>query len=136
MAEKALKEVRFTKASDIMTKNVVYIDGSATAADAIKLMREKKVSSLIVNRREVYDAYGIVTRKDVVSKLVDPGRRPTEVKVHEIMSKPLVTVSPNMWAKYCARVMSKAGVRRAPVFDGKEIIGLLSNTDIFNAIKV
>lgn len=128
--------IRFTKAADVMTKDVVYIDGDKSVADAIRLMREKKVSSLIVNRREHEDAWGIVTRKDVVTRVVDPGKDPVDVKVHEIMTKPIVTVSPSLAIKYCARLMNHTGVRRAVVFDGKEIVGILSNTDILNAIKV
>jgi CBS domain-containing protein len=136
MAKKALKAVRFAKAADVMHKEVVFIDGKKSVADAVRLMREKKVSSLIVNRRGVEDAFGIVTRKDIVSKVVDPGKAPAEVKVFEIMSKPLITVSPGLQLKYCARLFNAAGIRRAVVFDGKEIIGILSNTDIFNAIEV
>ena len=128
--------IRFTKAADVMTKDVVYIDGDKSVTDAIRLMREKKVSSLIVNRREHEDAWGIVTRKDMVTKVVDPGKDPVDVKVHEIMTKPIVTVSPSLTIKYCARLMNHTGVRRAVVFDGKEIVGILSNTDILNAIKV
>ncbi len=134
MAKKTLKEVRFATASTVMKKNVVAIDGKETVAEAIRLMRDKKVSSLLVNRRGKEDAWGIVTRKDVVNKIVDPGRNPKEVKVFEIMSKPLVVVSPGLALKYCARLFHQAGIRRAPVFDGKEIIGIISNTDIFNAI--
>ena len=136
MGEKTLKDVRFAKASDVMTKNVAFIDGIATVAEAIKLMREKQVSSLVVNRRTPSDAWGIVTRKDVVNQIVDPGRDPHEVKVYEIMSKPLVTLSPGLALKYCARLMNSTGIRRAIVFDGTDIVGILSNTDIFNAIKV
>lgn len=136
MAEKALKDVRFSTVSQVMTKDVVFIDGNKTVADAIKLMKEKKVSSLVVNRRTHEDAWGIITRKDVVSKIVDPGKDPRAVKVFEIMSKPLITVSPGLALKYCARLFNNAGIRRAPVFDGKEIIGIVSNTNIFNAIKI
>jgi len=136
MSEKALGDVRFAKAADVMTKDVLSIEGTATVADAVKMMREKKVSSLFVNRRGQEDAWGIVTRKDVVNKVVDPGQDPAAVKVFEIMSKPLITVSPGLALKYCARLFNAAGIRRAPVFDGKDIIGILSNTDIFNAIQV
>lgn len=136
MPKKSLKDVRFAKAGDVMAKNVVCIEGKATVADAVKLMRQKKVSSLFVNRRGQEDAWGIVTRKDVVNKVVDPGKDPADVKVFEIMSKPLITVSPGLALKYCARLFNSAGIRRAPVFDGKEIVGILSNTDIFNAIQV
>jgi len=136
MAEKSLHDVRFAKAGDVMTKEVVTISGSATVADAVRLMRERKVSSLLVERRSQEDAWGIVTRKDVVNKVVDPGKDPAEVQVHEIMTKPLIMVSPGLALKYCARLFHATGIRRAPVFDGKEIIGILSNTDIFNAIQV
>lgn len=136
MADKALKDVRFGTVSQVMTKDVVFIDGNKTVADAIKLMKAKKVSSLVVNRRTHEDAWGIITRKDVVSKIVDPGKDPRAVKVFEIMSKPLITVSPGLALKYCARLFNNAGIRRAPVFDGKEIIGIVSNTNIFNTIKV
>ena len=134
MSKKSLKEVRFAKASDVMHKNVVFVEGKSSVADAIKMMRSKKVSSLVVNRRNHGDAWGILTRKDVVNKIIDPGKDPADVKVYEIMSKPLVTVSPGLQLKYCARLMNNTGIRRAVVFDGKDIIGMLSNTDIFNAV--
>jgi CBS domain-containing protein len=136
MADKSLQDVRFAKAADVMTTEVLSIEGTATVADAVRMMKEKKVSSLFVNRRGQEDAWGIITRKDVVNKVVDPGKDPAEVKVFEIMSKPLVTVSPGLALKYCARLFNATGIRRAPVFDGKDIVGILSNTDIFNAIQV
>jgi CBS domain-containing protein len=76
-----------------------------------------------------------VTRKDIVSKIVDPGKDPESVKVFEIMTKPMITVSPGLALKYAARLLNNAGIRRAPVFDGKEMVGIISNTDIFNAIE-
>ena len=136
MSGKSLQDVRFTKAGDVMTKEVVCIEGTATAADAVRMMREKEVSSLFVNRRSQEDAWGIITRKDVVNKVVNPGEDPNDVKVFQIMSKPLITVSPGLALEYCSRLFDSAGIRRAPVFDGKEIIGILSNTDIFNAVEV
>ncbi len=126
--------IRSTKAADLMHKGVEMISGSATVGEALKKMQKKKVSSLIVDRRNLADAYGIITKKDIVTKVIDPGpsrRNLSSTKVYEIMSKPLVTVSPGLAIKYCARLMKSAGVTRAPVFDGKKIIGILSYTDIF-----
>ena len=74
MSQRSLKDVRFAKAKDVMTKDIVCIDGTATVYDAVRLMREKEVSSLFVNRRTPDDAWGIVTQKDVVNKVVDPGK--------------------------------------------------------------
>lgn len=123
------------KAADVMTKEVKTIDGSATVAEAVEKMKKEKVSSLVVDRRNQEDAWGIITRKDVVTKVVQTGKKLDEVKVHEVMTKPLVMVSPGLVLKYCARLMRMTGVRRCPVFDGKELIGILSNTDVFNAAE-
>ncbi len=119
-----------------MTEVVVFVDGSQTVAEAISWMRAQGVSSLLVNRRSPEDTWGIMTRKDIVHKVVDPGKDPHDVKVYEIMSKPLITIYPDLALKYCARLLHHTGIRRAPVFDGTEIVGILSNTDIFNAIEV
>jgi len=127
---------RVLKAADVMTKGVATVSPDATVAEAVKLMREKKVSSLVVERRTHEDAWGIMTRKDVVTKVMGAGKDPKEVKVGEIMTSPLVMVSPGLTLDNCAKLMAMAGIRRAPVFDGKDIVGILSNTDIFNAIKV
>ena len=77
-----------------------------------------------------------MTRKDVVIEVIDPSRDPHKVKVLDIMTSPVVMVSPGLALKYCIRLMHQAGIRRAPVFDGKDIVGIISNTDIFNALEV
>jgi predicted transcriptional regulator len=130
-----MANVREMKAADIMHKGVETISSSAKVADALRKMKERKVSSLIVERRNKDDAYGILTKTDIVTKVIDAGpkrRNLSNVKVFEIMSKPLITVSPGLAIKYCTRVMKKSGVSRLSVFDGKQIVGILSMTDIFN----
>jgi CBS domain-containing protein len=136
MAKKILNDARVAKAGDVMTLCVFYIDEDKSVAEAIKLMRAERLSSLVVNGKTPDEAWGIITRKDVVNKIVASGKNPKKVKVFEIMSKPLVTVSPDLSVKDCAELMHIKGIRRVAVFDGKAIIGLLSNTDIFNVIKV
>ena len=130
-----MPNVRETTAAEIMRKGVEVISSSATVAEALRRMKEQKVSSLIVERRNKNDAYGIITKADVVTKVIDAGpkrKNLSHTKVFHIMSKPLVTVSPGLAIKYCTRVMKKSGVSRVPVFDGKQIVGILSTTDIFN----
>jgi len=120
-------------AKEIMTRKVMMVEDSVTASEAVRKMMEEKISSLIVNRRSVDDAYGIVTRRDVVSKVIALGLNAEEIKVSDIMTKPLVTVTPNLNIKHVARLMSQTGVRRIPVFDGQQMLGLISNSDIFRA---
>jgi len=121
------------KAKDLMTKQVEFIDGSKTVAEAIRQMTERNVSSLIVDHRGIEDAYGILTRKDIVTKVIATGADPHATKVADIMSKPLVFASPGLEHKYAARLLANTGFRRLPVFDGKNIIGMLSNSDLFAA---
>lgn len=127
--------VRDMKAADIMHKGVETIASGATATDALRKMRQLKVSSLIVDRRNKDDAYGLVTKADIVTKAIEAGPKRKNLsgtKVFQIMSKPLITVPPGLSVKYCIRVMKKAGVSRVPVFDGKKIVGILSLSDIFD----
>jgi CBS domain-containing protein len=130
-----MANVRELKAADIMHKGVEIISSSATAAEALRKMQELKLSSLIVDRRNKDDAYGLLTKTDIVKKVIDAGpkrRNLSNTKVFQIMSKPLITVPPGLAIKYCVRVMRKSGVSRVPVLDGKQIVGILSMSDVFN----
>lgn len=121
------------KAKDIMTKEIIMIEETETATAAIKKMSEKKVSCLIVNRKDYEDAYGIITRRDIVNKIVAFGQNPYELHISDIMTKPLVTVTPNLNIKYVAKLMADTGIRRVPVFDGHKMMGIISNSDIFRS---
>lgn len=118
------------RARDIMTTDVVMIDGSATVAEAVKLMKDKQVRALIVDRRSEEDAYGIVTQRDVVYDVVSQGLEASEVEVHEIMSKPLVVVNPDLDIRYVARLMAQQGLSRAPVLFEQKLQGVVSISDI------
>jgi CBS domain-containing protein len=119
------------KAKDIMTQDVATIRGSATVAQAVKLMRLKEVRALIVETRNEEDAYGIVTETDVVAKVVAYGKDPKQVRVCEIMTKPCIVVNPDLGIEYVARLFANTGVWRAPVIQG-ELKGIISVTDILN----
>ena len=122
------------KARDLMAKEVKYIQGETTIKETLIRMRNERVSSFIVDRENHDDAFGIVTRKDIVTKVVEAGKDLEYTKVKEIMTKPLLMISPGLDIKYVARFMKMANIRRAPVFDGEKITGIVSNTDILNAL--
>ncbi len=118
-----------TKASDIMTEDVATVRGSATVADAVRLMKLRGLSSLIVDRRTDDDAYGIVTDTDIATKVVAYGKDPRQVRVYEVMTKPCVVVNPDLGVEYVARLFAQTGIDRAPVIKG-ELVGIISVTDI------
>lgn len=120
-------------ADDVMTRNVVSIHPNAMIAEAIQLMREQEVSSLLVEPRTDMDTHGFLSRRDIVEKVVAQGRDPEECLVSDIMSKPLITVPPDCDIQDCAVLMENAGIRRVLVFDGQRIVGIVSNSDILRA---
>lgn len=118
-----------TKAADIMTTEVATISGSATIADAVKLMKFKGLHSLIVERRTEEDAYGILTDTDISNKVVAYGKDPKDVKVYEVMIKPCIVINPDLVVEYVARLFALTGIDRAPVIRG-DLLGIVSVTDI------
>ncbi|NEO84123.1 MAG: CBS domain-containing protein [Spirulina sp. SIO3F2] len=107
------------------------IKGSATVAEAVKLMKDKRLRSLIVEPRYSGDPYGTITETDVVYKVAAHGHDPKEMKVYEIMTKPCIVVSPDLGVEYVARLFANAKIRRAPVVEGK-LLGVISISDILN----
>ena len=112
-----------------MREDVVTIRGSATVAQAVKLMKKKGVRALIVNRRHEQDSYGIVTDTDIVYKVAAFGKDPNQVRVYEIVTKPCIVVNPDLDVNYVARLFANLGISRAPVIHD-ELLGIVSVSDI------
>jgi CBS domain-containing protein len=121
-----LDSTSIIRARDVMHKGIVSIDGMATAREAAAKMRSERVSSLLVKKRHTDDAWGIVVVQDFIKGVIIPGRSPAEVNLYEIMTKPIITVPADMDIRYVARLIYRAGIRRAPVEDGGELIGMIS----------
>jgi CBS domain-containing protein len=119
-------------ASDVMTKHVVDIEPDATVAQAIDKMKQWNVSSLLVQRRSPTDTWGFMSQTDVIEKVIAQGKDPGETLVYEVMTKPVITVPPNCSLLDCAALMARADIRRVLVFDGQDIVGIVSSSDIFN----
>jgi CBS domain-containing protein len=121
-------------AADVMTQQVVDIEPDATVAEAVARMKERKVSSLLVKPECDMDSWGFMTETDVIEKVVAKGLNPAEIQVHEIMTKPVITVSPRYSLQECAALLARADIRRVLVYDGHQIVGIVSSGDIFNAL--
>jgi CBS domain-containing protein len=121
-------------AADVMTKDVVDIEPDAAVAEAIAKMQEAGVSSLLVKRDGGIRTWGFMTETDVIEKVVAHGFDPQKVLVSEIMSRRVITVSPTFSLEECAGLLSRADIRRVLVYDGQAIVGIVSSSDIFNAL--
>lgn len=117
------------KASDIMTTEVVTVSGSATVADAVKLLKDKGLRALIVEPRYSGDPYGMVSETDIVCKVAAHGHDPKAMYVYQIMTKPCIVLNPDLGVEYVARLFSNTRIRRAPVIQGS-LLGMVSASDI------
>ncbi len=118
------------RARDVMQQGIITIDGMATASEVIDKMRSNNSTALLVEKRNQDDVWGIVVVQDLVRGVLADSRSPEDVNVYEIMSKPVITVPADMDIKYVARLLGNAGVRRAPVEDKGELVGLVSLSDL------
>jgi len=112
-----------------MRKGVVTVRQTASVEEAAKLLTENNVGSVIVMRVGV--PAGIVTERDIVSKVVSAGKDPVKTEVGSVMSSPIKAIGPEIGVDECARIMRDEQVKRLPVIDRKgKLIGIISETDV------
>lgn len=121
---------------DWMSSPVVVVDPDSTVKYALTLMRRRKIHSVVVSMSENNPKYGIVTSTDIRDKIVAAGRNPSEMRVREIMSGPIITGSPDWTLMDCSKLMQEHHIHHLPIVDeGGTLIGIISATDIFIAVE-
>ncbi|VVB91138.1 Inosine-5'-monophosphate dehydrogenase [uncultured archaeon] len=121
------------RVGELISGRLIYIDSEDNVIKAAILMRENNISSLLVKHKG--DFVSIVTEKDIINKVVAEELYPGDVKVSEIMSKDLFTVSKNESIEEAAKLMRKKGVRRLVVLEDERIVGIITETDIAKHLK-
>lgn len=114
--------------SDVMSRRLITADVGETADKLGKLMADAKMGSIIITKET--HPVGIVTERDLVSKIISRNLLPSTVKAGDIMSTPLITISPEKSVELASREMARRRIRRLPVVQGKKLIGLLSDSDL------
>jgi len=120
----------YVSVRDVMSPAPTTIDGLAPVSDAIAIMREKDLSSLVIDKRHKGDEWGLIVVHDIAEKVIGLDRSPERVSVHEIMSKPVITVDSEMDIKYAIRLLARFGLSRALVEEKDELIGLVTLKDM------
>jgi signal-transduction protein with cAMP-binding, CBS, and nucleotidyltransferase domain len=111
---------------DLMHKEVLSIDGMASAKEAAAMMRKSGVTELLVSKRDDNDAWGIVTVMDIIKGVFVADQDAETVFVYEIMTKPVITLPAQMDIRYAIRLLDRVGIRRAPVEDQGNIVGMVT----------
>lgn len=114
----------------VMVPAPKVVDGLATVAEAIALMRRDRISSLVIDKRHEGDEYGLVVVHDIAGKVIAEDRAPERTNVYEIMSKPVLTVDTGMDIKYAIRLLNRFALSRALVTDDGELVGIVTLKDM------
>lgn len=120
-----------TTVKDILSRKpeTVTIASHSAVVDALKLMAEKNIGSVVVTDAQG-NYLGIVTERDYSRKVVLKGKNSTATPVDEIMSTDLPCVSPKDTVEYCRQLMTLQNIRYLPVFAGNELKGIISMSDV------
>ena len=124
----------------VKTFEFPMIERDATVSKAILMMLDRNRYSLLVPRQNKSDAYGIVTKKDIISKTIAEGKDPDKVKVKDIMSKPLVILTNlSLDLRWVAKAMANSGVSTIAVFDKGDFYGYVTEAcileGVYNALR-
>ena len=120
-----------TNKKRICVKNVMKtgygtIDGGATIKEALNEMNRLQTTVLVVNKRNEHDEYGLILVSDIAEQVLAKDRAPSRVNVYEIMTKPAISVGPDMDIRYCSRLMSSLKLTRILVVEDRALLGTVS----------
>ena len=121
----------FRRVSDIMIQDVITISPEASMDEATKTMGDKHIGSLIVMKNG--EPIGIVTERDLLSRVLAHGLYPKKVNVEKVMSSPLISIDPSATIKEAAQTMIKKKGRLA-VFDSGELVGIVTASDLIKTM--
>ncbi|MGI8950796.1 MAG: CBS domain-containing protein [Chitinophagaceae bacterium] len=122
------------KVSDILSKkgkNIISVNSDSTVLEALQLMAEKNIGSVLVMQQNNY--CGLLTERDYARKVILKSKSSTDTKVSEIMSIGLPRITPDNSIEVCMHLMSENNIRYLPVFENDRICGIISVNDLIKA---
>jgi predicted transcriptional regulator len=126
-----MKHEPYIKVDEVMTRDLHTVDSMATVREAMEKMTREHVSSLVVDRRDEKDEYGVIVVTDIAREVVAANLSFDRVQVYEVMSKPVVYVDPDMDLRYAIRLLVRFGLSRALVLGSdRKIRGMVTLRDM------
>ena len=119
---------------DIMVRNVVTIDSEASVKEAARHMNLYEIGCLIVMNKDKVS--GILTERDLLTKVVEAARNAEKTKVKDITTNNLVTGTSDMEVVDAARLMLRKKIKKLPIVDGGKLVGLVTFTDIVRTVRL
>jgi CBS domain-containing protein len=112
-----MTQEEIVRVRDVMNQHFNMVDGLATVSQALRNAEHIETKCFIIDKRHDDDEYGIVLLSDIAKHILARDRSPDRVNIYEIMTKPVISVDPQMDIRYCARLFETFGIARAPVIE-------------------
>jgi CBS domain-containing protein len=119
---------RIVSIKEAMSPKVLTVGPDATVARAAKLMAKRSVGSVVVVKSK--KPLGILTERDLLTKVISADLKPSEISVKEIMSTPVITITPDTDIAEASRIMARNKIRRLPVVANGRMVGIITTSDI------
>jgi signal-transduction protein with cAMP-binding, CBS, and nucleotidyltransferase domain len=121
---------------NVMTpsEKLIKVSPMASVREALQVMKDKKVKSVIVEKSSVDGAYGLVTFKNILQSIVAEDGDIDLLNVYDIAAIPAVSVSAKLNVQYAAKMMVNRSIKRLLVIDNNELQGILTMTDIIEIL--
>jgi CBS domain-containing protein len=113
---------------EIMVEDVLKIDAAATVKEAVDMMNRNEIGCLIITADGKVS--GIITERDVLKRVVGESKDANKTKVSAIMSKPVITVGPDMYVEDAAKLMFKRNIKKLPIEKKGRVVGIITLTDV------
>ncbi|HUR42000.1 MAG TPA: isocitrate dehydrogenase (NADP(+)) [Verrucomicrobiae bacterium] len=123
-----------TTVNDLMTRTLITVGDNDSIESAMHEMHANNVSCIVVEP-DAKGQWGILTRRDIVTKIVHANRNSATTKVKDICSRPLFSVPAETTIREAAKILAEKNFSRLAIAQGDKIIGIVTETDIFNSVE-
>ncbi len=117
-----------TLIKDIMTKSVETLAVYRPLSSLFTLMGKGKISCVVITDHN--EIIGVVTERDLIRKILQPGREPKDMTIKDVMSTQIIHIDPNAHLNDAGTLLEKYGIRHLPVVKGGKLKGIVTESDI------
>lgn len=129
-----LRQGSLVNIEKLMIRNVITLQRDASVHEAVQLLNKHKIGCLVVVSGS--EIAGIITERDLLERVLEKCRNPKETRVSEIMTRNVITGTPDMDTLEATRLMFKLKVKKLPITDGNKLVGIVTVTDIARATSI
>ncbi|MDD2233938.1 MAG: CBS domain-containing protein [Desulfitobacteriaceae bacterium] len=113
---------------DIMSENVVWVTPNTSLVEVARLMQKEDIGSVPVYEQNRLQ--GIITDRDMILRAIATGKNPNSLQANDIMSRNVVTVSPDTDVHEASEIMAGKQIRRLPVMENNKLVGIIALGDL------